>query len=75
MAKATNQIAMPSPDHDPRAEFTVRTNGALRIECVSDWCGDTQSGFGASVGVTLSEKEASRLLDFLVENLPDDGAP
>lgn len=68
MAQATDTIELPSGG-DPRAEFTMWKGGELRIDCTSDWCGDTESGFGATVGVTLSNEHAKELLAFLQQHL------
>jgi hypothetical protein len=54
---------------DPRLEVDVWDDGSLRIDCTSDWCGDTESGFGATVGVNLNERQARDLLTFLAAHL------
>lgn len=66
--KVVRQIDLPAGG-DPRVEFDVHNDGELRIECTSDWCGDTETGFGASVGVTLTKEQAKELLAFLQQNV------
>lgn len=37
----------------------------LSFSCNNDWCGDTESGFGATVSVSLGREDAEKLRDFL----------
>lgn len=46
------------------AQFTTKENG-LRVHCHCDWCGDTESGFGAEVGYDLTFEQAKELYEFL----------
>lgn len=46
------------------AQFTTKVNG-LRVHCHCDWCGDTESGFGAEVGYDLTLEQAKELYEFL----------
>lgn len=39
----------------------------MTISNNNDWCGDTESGFGATVSVTLTRADAKRLRDMLNE--------
>lgn len=66
MARTRQQIQI---GDDPRIEVDVWDDGSLRIDCTSDWCGDTETGFGATVGVNLNPEEAKRLLAFLREHV------
>jgi hypothetical protein len=54
---------------DPRIEVDVWDDGSLRIDCTSDWCGDTETGFGSTVGLNLRKEQAIELRDFLIANL------
>lgn len=69
MSKTKSILELPTKDSDERAEFDMWEGGSLRVTCSSDWCGDTETGFGASVGVTLSNADAYKLLAFLREEL------
>lgn len=37
----------------------------VRITCASDWAGDTETGFGESVGIPLNREQATVLRDWL----------
>lgn len=39
--------------------------GRITISNNDDWCGDSISGFGATVSVELSREDVSRLQEFL----------
>lgn len=41
----------------------------IRITCASDWAGDTETGFGESVGIPLNRSQATELRDWLTASL------
>lgn len=56
-------------------QFTVKDDG-LRVHCHCDWCGDSESGFGAEVGYDLTLEQAKELYKFFgkwltVDNMRD----
>lgn len=51
-------------DSDPGMQVTVSDSG-LYFSNQDDWCGDTESGFGATVGVTLSRQQVEDLHESL----------
>ena len=42
-------------------QVVVHEDGQVHIELDSPWTGDTETGFGASIGVTLPASEAKKL--------------
>ena len=48
------------------AQFTTKVDG-LYVHCHCDWCGDSETGYGAEVGYNLTIQEAKKLHDFLGE--------
>lgn len=46
------------------AQFAAKEDG-LYVHCHCDWCGDSESGFGAEVGHDLTISQARELYDFL----------
>ena len=43
----------------------IEGNTKLDLTSYCEWCGDTESGFGATVSVPITRKEATALRDFL----------
>ncbi len=66
--KTTHQITLPDENSTPYVEISWR-DGELRIECEDDGWGDTETGFGASVGVNLDKIAATKLLKFLKRHI------
>jgi len=51
---------------DPGCQATAYRGGdQLRISNNDDWCGDTETGFGATVSVGLTREDATRLRDMI----------
>ena len=46
------------------AQFTVKDDG-LRVHCHCDYCGDSESGYGAEVGYDLNLQQVNELIKFL----------
>jgi len=46
------------------AQFVAKDEGPY-VECYCDWCGDTETGFGAEVGHELTRGQAEELYKFL----------
>jgi len=59
--RVRNQIVLPYEDAGNRIEVDFRDDGTIRIECTNEWCGDTERGFGASVGIELNHADAERV--------------
>jgi hypothetical protein len=49
---------------DRRSEYRKE----LMVEAYDAWAGDSETGFGITANLYLSEKEAIQLLDFLLQN-------
>ncbi len=54
---------------DDGVQFVLedRTSDYLYLQAYCDSCGDSESGFGREVGVTLTRDQGEKLLVFLVE--------
>lgn len=50
---------------DPSIEFVIHSNGTVHVEINDDWCGDTETGFGATLAHTLQPNEVAALIRFL----------
>lgn len=48
-------------DSDPGMQVVVTGADTLGFSNSDDWCGDTESGFGAIVSVDLSRKQVAKL--------------
>lgn len=46
-------------------EFLIQRDGTLDIEMNSPWCGDSISGFGASINFILTNEQVKELIKFL----------
>jgi len=46
------------------AQITANDDG-FYIQCFCEWCGDTETGFGAEVGHMITIEQAAELRDFL----------
>lgn len=60
-------------DHMGSLQVT-RTDQGLSFCAANDWCGDTETGFGADCDFTISTKEAGELYRFLRGYLDDMGS-
>lgn len=67
--KAIETIELPHDNADPRVELTWMNSGGMLVACASDWCGDTETGFGARVECTLKPSDVERLRMFLVAHV------
>jgi hypothetical protein len=50
---------------DPSIEFVTHENGEMHVEINDDWCGDSETGFGARLSHTLGVDEIAQLRAFL----------
>lgn len=53
-------------DFSVSIDFKAKTDGVY-IEAADEWCGDTNSGFGALVGIDLTPEEVLKVYNFLGE--------
>lgn len=44
----------------------------LAISCNDEWCGSTETGFGATVSLDISKQDARRLRNYLNQYLGDE---
>ena len=51
-------------DFSTSIDFKVKDDGVY-IEIVDEWCGDTESGFGALLGADLDRDQVKELCAFL----------
>ncbi len=53
---------------DPGCNFIAQEGAEIAtITNHSDWCGDTESGFGATVSIEITRDDAKRLAHTLLE--------
>ena len=45
-------------------QFIAKDDG-LHVHCHNDYCGDSESGFGAEVGFDLNLQQVNKLIEFL----------
>lgn len=48
-------------DTDPGVQVVMTSDTSLSFSCQDDWCGDTESGFGATVNVELDIEQVREL--------------
>ncbi len=58
--------ALYSTESDPGLQAVADEFG-VHVTCSDDWCGDTETGFGASVTVNLTKQQALELAKFIIE--------
>jgi hypothetical protein len=59
-----NQRLLYDTDSDPGIQIVPLDDG-ISISAQDDWCGDTESGFGATVSVPLTREQVVALRDAL----------
>jgi len=50
---------------DVGLEATIYGRERLTLCLTDDWCGDTETGFGASVSFTMDREQAAKLYAFI----------
>jgi len=46
----------------------------LHVQCYSDWCSDSETGYGAEVGFDLTREQAKEVCDFIMAWLGPDSS-
>lgn len=62
-------------DSDPGMQVVAISDGKLSFSCNDDWCGDSESGFGATVAIEIDREQVSELAQSLVAWLMRTGVP
>lgn len=57
-------------DASDSIDFTVFPGGSLSIEIDNPWAGSSDTGFGATLNISLSKEQAASVRDFLNQNYP-----
>ena len=52
---------------DKGLQVVETTGGKLSFSANNDWCGSTETGFGATVTVDITKEDAKRLLELLTK--------
>jgi hypothetical protein len=65
--KMKNKLFFESGNDDLGLQVVETTDGNLSFSANNEWCGDTESGFGATVTVCITLDDAKRLIDALTK--------